>query len=371
MLGKVIVNNLNLYQGTVASVENYMLFVGRGVGSNESKLVTIGQDTDLDVVLGSTASALKTQIEYARLNAGQDWSACVVPLPENGNWEEAADFAMERTNVEGIVLTDPLSSVASVENMQAKAEGIMARYMRPLVIYGRARPMDLGSETWGDYQEVLYPLLNNVVADQVSVTPSIWGYELGTYIGRLCNKSVTVADTPMRVATGTLLGNWTERPLDADGRILDLSVLEALDSARFSVPQWYPGYNGTYWADGNVLDVAGGDYQKIENLRTVQKCMRQIYPLAVARIGDRRLNETPRSIAQHQQYFMKPLREMSKSRSILGNEFPGEIHPPQDGDIQLYWMNKYELEIYLAARPYNCPKKITCNLILDLTNYAA
>ena len=125
-----------------------------------------------------------------------------------------------------------------------------------------------------------------------------------------------------------------------------------------------------YWGDGNVLDVNGGDYQVIENLRVIQKCMRRVYPLAVARIGDRRLNQTPASIAQAQTYFMAPLRAMSRSRTILGIVFPGEIEPPQEGDITLTWVSKYSVEICLAARPYNCPKKITCNLLLDLTNYA-
>ena len=61
---------------------------------------------------------------------------------------------------------------------------------------------------------------------------------------------------------------------------------------------------------------------------------------------------------------------MSRSRTILGIVFPGEIEPPQEGDITLTWVSKYSVEIYLAARPYNCPKKITCNILLDLTNYA-
>ena len=82
----------------------------------------------------------------------------------------------------------------------------------------------------------------------------------------------------MRVATGALVGEWTERPVDVDGRRLDMSVLSDLDKARFSVPQWYPDYSGTYWADGTVLDVPGGDYQVIENVRVIQKCMRQVYP---------------------------------------------------------------------------------------------
>ena len=136
----------------------------------------------------------------------------------------------------------------------------------------------------------------------------------------------------------------------------------------FSV-QWYPDYSGTYWADGTVLDVPGGDYQVIENVRVIQKCMRQVYPLAVARIANRQFNSTPASIAQNKTYFMRPLRKCP-CHDHLGADVPRRNLSPEDGDIEISWTSKSAVELYMAARPYNCPKKITCNLMLDLTNYA-
>ena len=369
MIGKVIVNNLNLMQGPLPSIENHFLFIGRGAGVNEGKLLTLGVDTDLDLVLGSEESELKTQVEAARLNAGQGWSACALPLAEGGNWEDAVDFAMERTSVEGVAITDPVNSAEDHEDMQAKAESIMATYMRPIVMVSCTRKPKI-TETWADFMDDIRKLTQGVAADQVSPVATFWGPELGTYVGRLCNQSVTVADSPIRVATGPLLGNWATRPQDSAGRILDMSIIQDLERNRFSCPQWYPDYPGMYWTDGNILDVPGGDYQSIENVRVVHKAMRRVYPLAVARIGDRRLNETPASIAQNQSYFMRPLRDMCKSRTILGVTFPGEINPPKDGDIRIFWKSKYEVEIYMAVRPYNCPKTIICNILLDLTNYA-
>jgi hypothetical protein len=125
-----------------------------------------------------------------------------------------------------------------------------------------------------------------------------------------------------------------------------------------------------FWGDGALLDVEGGDYRVIENLRVVQKAMRRVYPLAVFRIGDRKLNSTPASIAMNQSYFMRPLREMSRSVQIMGVTFPGEVKPPKDGDIVISWPTRTKVEIYMVVRPYNCPKSITCNVMLDLTNYA-
>jgi hypothetical protein len=368
MLGRVQVNNLNLMQGPLPAIENYFLFMGRGAGSNEGKLITLNTETDLDGVLGEEKSDLKTHIAAARLNAGQNWNACVLPLAEGTGWQDAVDFAMELTTVEAIVLTDPVATAAEVETMQAKAEAIMARYMRPLFFMARTRA-PLPTESWADFTAAVRPVTLNVAADQVTIAATLWGPELGTYAGRLCNSTVTVADSPMRVATGPLLGTWAQRPKDNEGRVLDMSVLDALDKMRLSVPQWYPDYPGTYFGDGNVLDVPGGDYQVIENLRVVQKAMRRVYPLAVARVADRRLNSTPASMAEAAMYFMRPLREMSRSRKILGKIFPGEIEPPKDGDITLTWPTKYGVEIYMAVRPYNSPKSITCNIMLDLTNY--
>lgn len=365
----VQVNNLNLIQGEFDEVENYFLFVGRGSGTNESKLLSINTDTDLDDVLGSADFNLKTQVEHAKLNAGQNWNACVYPLAELEDWADAVDYCMEQTVVEAIVLTDALADSTEVEAMQAKAETIMAEYMNPLFFIGTTRAM-AEDESWSDFEAAIKPLINNVVADQVSVVPHLWGIDLGTYAGRLCNKAVTVADSPMRVATGTLLGAWSIKPTDKDGRMIDRGILKSLEAARFSVPYWFPGYPGIYWAEGNMLDVPAGDYQCVENLRVVQKAMRRVYPLAVARIADRKLNSTPNSIASNKIYFMRPLREMSRSVQIMGIQFPGEVKPPKDGDITINWKTKYQVEIYMVATPYNCPKQITCNLMLDLSNQA-
>lgn len=369
-LGKVQVNNLNLNQGEFDEVENYFLFLGRGSGTNESKFLTVNTDTDLDDVLGEADSYLKTQIEYAKSNAGQNWNACIYPLAEGEGWADAVDYCMEQAKVEAIVLTDAVTQSTDVDELQMKAENIMARYMRPLFFIGNTRGIDLETETWADFNAAIKPIIADVAADQVSIVPRLWGFDLGTYAGRLCNKSVTVADSPMRVATGSLVGEWSGKPIDRDGREIDMSILQDLDSARFSVPQWYPDYPGKYWGDGNMLDVPTGDYQVVENLRVVQKAMRRVYVLAVARIADRKLNSTPASIAANQTYFMRPLREMSRSVEIMGVQFPGEVKPPKDGDITINWITKYQVEIYLVVTPYNSPKSITCNLMLDLSNQA-
>ena len=83
----------------------------------------------------------------------------------------------------------------------------MGKYMRPLWFGGRAPAFDPETQSWADYATAIKPLTADVAADTCLVTPSIWGYELGTLAGRLCNAAVTVADSPMRV---TLLPGRSE-----------------------------------------------------------------------------------------------------------------------------------------------------------------
>lgn len=73
----------------------------------------------------------------------------------------------------------------------------------------------------------------------------------------------------------------------------------------------------------------------IENVRVVDKASRRVRLRAIPKIADRSLNSTPGSIAAHETYFGKPLREMAISTQINGVEFPGEVKPPKDGDITI------------------------------------
>lgn len=121
---------------------------------------------------------------------------------------------------------------------------------------------------------------------------------------------------------------------------IDLATLQALEKMRFSVPMWYPDYDGLYWSEGRTLSVEGGDFQAIENLRIVDKVARRVRLQAIAKIGDRSLNSTPNSIESHKSYFSRTMREMARSTEINGVTFPGECQPPQEGDVAIVWKTK-------------------------------
>ncbi|EEO1484794.1 DUF2586 family protein, partial [Salmonella enterica] len=189
-------------------------------------------------------------------------------------------------------------------------------------------------EKWAEYLTAMTALQKGIAAYAVQLAPMLFGNEPGMLAGRLCNPSVTIADSPARVATGALVNmGRSDKPQDSDKRELDIATIKALNRARFSVPTWYPDYEGYYWADGVTLDVDGGDYQAIEYLRVADEMARQVRLLAIPKIADRSLNSTPASVAAHQQLFAKPMRDGAKSLKINGTVFPGLCMSPRDGDV--------------------------------------
>lgn len=374
-LGSVTVNNLDLGQGSPTAVECLNLFTGVAGSSDVTDQVhAINMSTDLDDLLGTTSSNLKTQVQAAVNNGGQNWFGYLLPLSNSADLLDSVDDAVGQVSVESVVCCDPVSSKSELEDMHAKAESMIGKYQRRTFFQAAFRELDTSNdgESWSDYASAAKAITDNVAAERVVVVPMLYPDFLGTLAGRLANKSVSVADSPMRVATGSLVGNYADRPVDAKGRPLDKSVLLDLhDNGRFTVPTWYEDYDGTYTSDGYTLAPETSDYRIIENLRVTDKAARRIYLLAVARIANRLLNSSPKSIAFNETYFMTPLREMSHGADINGTPFPGEIEPPQAGDIVIEWPSKYAVEVYFTLRPYGSPKSITTNITLDLRQFAA
>lgn len=363
-LGKVQVNNLNQGQGDIKAIERHFLYVGRaGAAQEESQLFSIGAQTDLTATFAE--SALRTQLIAAQLNAGQNWTAAVYPLAEDENVFDAITAANEVQSFEMVVFCDVSTSGAQLSEKHDYLQSLQASHGR-FVSGIAALPGITAGQTWQQYEAAMVAIQAGIAAHLIVAVPQLHGNNAGVLAGRLCNRSVSIADSPMRVATGAVLGLGVA-PVDNTDKPLTLATLETLANARLSVPQWYPDLEGVYWSDGSTLDANGGDFQYIEHLRPVHKASREVRILAIRRIANRALNSTPASIELNKAYFMKPLRNMSKSTVILGTQFPGEVQPPRDGDIQIIWTTNKAVTIYMVVRPYNSPKEITVNILLDLS----
>lgn len=363
----VTINQLNQLQGETADIERTVLFVGKGA-TNSGKTLPVNTQANFDTLLGVADSVLKSQVMAALDNAGQNWSGYVHVLADNAeplDWVEAVEKAQTVASVEGVVLCVDVADKSQINAAATLRNTLLSRYGRWVWFMLAVGGPDEG-EAWADYLLRLGTLQDGISASAVQLVPRLWGNEPGVLAGRLCNRAVTIADSPARVKTGALLSLGSdELPVDGTGEPVDLATLQALEKLRYSVPMWYPDYDGFYWADGRTLDVEGGDYQVIEYLRIADKVARRVRLIAISRIADRSMNTTPGSIAATQQSFAKPLRDMSQSSQINGIRFPGEVKTPKDGDITINWKSANKVEIYIVMRPVESPKDITVGLVLD------
>ena len=369
--GKVEVNNLNLGQGGIPEIERHLIYIGRTDKAElQGKVTRVNNMTNLDDVVAD--DALGANVKAAQLNGKQNWTGAIFGLAADATWQEAVDIANRTDSFEGVCIVDVVTDKADFTAMQDKATELTSKLGRWVFFLAACPGITAegeGAQTWSDYETAMLALVKDVAANMVTPVPQLNGNNVGVLGGRLCDRAVTVADSPMRVATGSLLG-LGEMPVDSAGKPLEMSTIAALAEARYSLPQWYADMEGIYWTDSSTLEAKGGDYQFLEYVRPVHKLNRRVRIKAIRRIADRILNSTPPSIELNRTYFSKDMRDMSKTTEIGGIQFPGEIMPPRDEDVSIQWMTKTKVNIGLMVRPHNCPKHIVVNIGLDLSNPA-
>lgn len=374
-IGQITIIQENTASGGLKSVERTTLYIGMAAaGAEFDKLHSIGAATDLDAILGTGDSVLKTNIEAARLNAGPNFTAWAFPLQAEGahTWETAIEAALDKPNniyPEKVALCDEVSAAADLEAMQAAAISAANVYGKYISIH-TAAPGILETESWSEYSTRVKALVNGKAINRVIVVPQLHGNNLGVVLGRLDNDAYSVGDTPMRVRSGSVVALGAA-PVDSNGVELNMGHITDLASARFSVPQWYTNFAGTYWADHMTLDAEGGDFQVYENLRVMDYITRRIRVLMIQKIADRSLNSGASSTSFHEGYFMAPIYEAAKGSVLNGEPKPGLVKKPQDGDIVITWINATSVELAILAAPIDCPKKITTRIALDLNRLGA
>lgn len=375
-VGQVNVVSVNNMQGDFSEVERLFLFIGESANAAiRGDITPVHAQSDFDDLFGEADSDLKTQLLAARANsANPNWAAYAISIDPNAaepdDWKDFVYLALGMPadlGIEAVMLCTPVTTKAEVEECQTCAMQVLTTYAKYISIHAAVSGIDKDTESWSDYLIRVGALVSGVAAERVCLVPQLHGNNLGVVAGRLCNPAVTLADTPMRVATGALVG-LGGAPVDINDAALSMATIATLAEARFSVPQWYTGYDGMYWADHATLDAEGGDFAVYEHLRVMDYLARRVRILTIGRIADRRLNSTAQSIAANKTYFLRPLREASHSINIAGMEMPAMIKAPADADIDIQWSSDTEVQIAISARPYNCPKKITVYLGLDLNN---
>lgn len=368
----VIIKILNMMSGPIAGVEFNFLFVVYGdVAEGETRnLVMVDNTTDLESDDFSMIDETHLQaLTAAQLNADGEWTAGIMILKEGDSWHDAVFKANETSSFEATVLVFPAKEKKLLEDAIALRTELKSKLARETFVICTTPAIDTTADTgqtWAKWLEATVAIQDGVANEYITVVPQVHleNSTIGIYAGRLANQNVSIADSPARVKTGSVLGR-TALAVDKDGKALELATLKTLESNRYAVPMWYPDYDGQYWTTGRTLDVDGGDYQDIRHIRVAMKAARKVRVRAIARIGDRELNSTPGSMANAKQYFTQDLREMATTFKIGDYEFPGEIYAPDDDSISLTWVNSEELQIYITVQPYECPVKITVGIMVQ------
>lgn len=363
-LGKVSVTSVDSGYGDFTEPERQLLFIGTAT-LNKGTTQYIDQTTDLETVLGT--GDLRTTVEYAALNAGPNWTCIAMVLADGEAWMDAFDEALANNMVfEGVVVADALADQEDVNALKTAVATAENTSAKSIFIIGRGEVLG-SAETWSDFVTRFDSLQDGIEALGVMLVPEVIDGFMGMVAGRLCHESRSIADTPMRVQSGSFVGMST-LPTDTDGVTFNMSHAKSLNDARGTVPQIYTDYDGIYCSDGMTLAAESSDFAVIENLRVVNSVKRKTRILAIKQIGNRQLNSSAVSVAAHESYFAKPIVDMSKAYVLGGVQMPGDVKKPEDGDVTITWTDNTHVQIGLLVRPYNCPKGIQAYIGLNLSN---
>lgn len=364
--GKVSVIDRNLDQTTPAGVERKALFIGTDVLASVTKdqMLAVNSKSNIDELLGNRGS-LREQVLAAQRNGGNDWFAYVYPASSLANMNAIID----QKSAELVVITDAVAATglaAFFGNAKGLANYQLQTNARRIAVLFSVEAV-AAAATWAAHKTALVNAVSGLEGYRVAVVPLVHGNDLGCLVGRLCRADVSIADSPMRTATGAVtgLGDAIE---DTDGNTISSAELAELDEAGFTCTQTYPDYPGVYFGDCNLFDKPTGDFQVIEYLRPLDKAARAVRLLAIAKVANREFNSTPESTEAHKTYFAKPLREMAQTKTVGNAVLPGDILPPKADAVTIVWTSKTAVEIYLKVQPYNSPKEIKAFIALDLSN---
>lgn len=124
-LGKVTVNNMNLDQGGFDEIERKTLFLGvSDTNIGAGTVIALNSQSDLDQLLGTAATQLKTQVASAQANGGENWQAWALPIAVDDDWGDALDLALHSVSPELVALCTPAVSAGELETTFAKVEAV-------------------------------------------------------------------------------------------------------------------------------------------------------------------------------------------------------------------------------------------------------
>ena len=351
-LGKVEITNTVITDPQTQGVIGKVLFIGvigSGASATAGAVQTLSSTFDADAKFGSSSELAKQiKVAYANNPKLQGWA---IAAASGKTWKDVIDTALQTANPELIAICDELADKAAIQAVQSKAttlEGIGKR-----VIFLTAVAKNLSSQTISAYITASKAKVQNLSANRVVVFAKLFGNEIGAMAGRI--SKMKVQQPPMRVKSGAL-AQIGELQADSAGATIQKTDLETLDTASFSVMQWYENMSGFFPADVNLFDTT---INKLEYRRTLDKATRALEQVAIREIGDS-VKNTPVGNSAFINRLSKPLREMALAE---------EIEPLAADAVKLTWVNATKVQIHFQIRPFKTPKDIAISLTLDTTTH--
>jgi hypothetical protein len=360
-LGKVTVTTGAIGPGSFPAIEGVGLFIGEAA-AGAGVPTPVGPGSDLATLFG--AGNLADTLAIARANGGPRWKAWAIGHAAGQGWADVIDAGLAACDPELIVVCKPVAAGTELTDMQARAETLLGQARRVFFLAafrGIDNTPTTGDGSWAAYLTAAQAITTGVAASRVLVTSLLWGGELGALAGRLARIAAErISRSPMRVRDGAVVSPGT-RPVAANNadEPLTLATLEALDTARFSVFQWYEGREGVYHADGNTLEASGGDFPVVEWLRVTDKAARRVRLTAIGAVADDDVENTPAGNAAFATRLAAPLRQMVAL---------GELRPLAKDAITVTWTSLTAVRIYMKVRPPNAPKDIQVAIALDTSS---
>ncbi|WP_133152472.1 DUF2586 family protein, partial [Vibrio sp. 10N.261.52.A1] len=208
----VIINILNMMRGPIPGVEFHFLFVVFGtVSGTERNLIMVDNTTDFaDSTFDNIAPAHMLTLKAAQLNGKQNWTAGVMVLDLADSWQAAVLKANETSSFEAVVLDKTETGTSILEEAVAFRTELKAKLGREVFMICTLPGINndpITGESWAQWLAATVAIPTSIASEYVTVVPQVHkdNSTVGIYAGRLANQEVSIADSPARVKTGSVL----------------------------------------------------------------------------------------------------------------------------------------------------------------------
>lgn len=235
--------------------------------------------------------------EWAQIFGTDDevYSAAKLVIPQNGRIKQLAIMAVSLSATE---FNDVLIGDNIIESAQAFTQRMFDLKMPIDCVFLEGYGFNASVGSAPDLRLKASPNVAVVVGGDKIVAQSVTEYNnyaavgmvLGSSTGKQVHESLAWAkdeNTITNVATSSFLEVKITSTAAADKYIGDAAAMDALNEKGYIFPRQFELRSGWYWNQSNNCNADDDDFNRIETVQVIHKCLRLVYPIL-----SRHLNET-------------------------------------------------------------------------------